>query len=119
MKKRRLIFIVSVAYMLVGLPISGYWGSRPLKWAAGKDHTLAEAQHTFWFHLARFQTSATGSHLQQIEDEDADAKPEFSAKDWATRETRSRWGASFLFWVFSGFYLHWFLGRIMRGREEF
>lgn len=118
---------MTVKQLLIGLAlwlglagVAGYWAWRPTAWAlTARGSTPADVQKAFFVRLASLPASATAQHYNQIVTEDADSELGFDATDWALREGRYRWGFVFPVWMLSGFAIHWLIGQIVRGKQDF
>jgi hypothetical protein len=132
MKRVRPIFIFSVIWFLVGLFICMQWAERPVAWSEdfhlsvthinGSDDyasipTIKDAQATFPIHLAPFRNSNIKHHTEQIEGEETAQPPAFDPSEWAFRECCYRAIAGYTFWLGCGFFMNWFLGTIIRGKN--
>jgi hypothetical protein len=121
-KKWHLIAGVMV-WLLIAL-FAFKWVVNPFVWAhwsrAVEEATLAHAQRAFPIHFAKFRTenpAISRASLADVGDEefgDADL-----INDWAFREMRNRFVFAFVLWMASGFFLRWFIGRIVRGQRDY
>ena len=122
MKRVRGIFIFSVIWFFAGLIVATIWAERPTTWAAyyaGVEggRTIEEAQKAFPIHLAPFRNANIKHHTEQIENEDTALPPAFDPYEWAFRETCYRAITAYTFWLACGFFMNWFLGTIVRGKN--
>ncbi len=122
MKKWHLIVGVSV-WLLVAL-FAFKWVVNPFVWAhqprAGPAFNLERTQRDFPIHFAKFRTenpAISRASLADVGDEEIDE--EDLVYDWTFREMRNRFVFAFLLWMASGFFLRWFVGRIVRGQKEY
>ncbi len=121
MKTRHLL--IGVVLWLTVAWVGFRWVWRPMQWAhpiASIDGpgTLEDARRAFPIHVASFRTDAPVIARQGLFDDEPDAEFE-AVQDWAFRETRNRFCIAFLLWMASGFFIHWFLGRIVRGQKDY
>ena len=123
MTKRQTLFLASVVWFFIWIPVGGYWGLNPVRWVEGQMHGLGghalyvdEVSHAFPVHLASLPPSTMSRHNQQLDNEDADADPLFDPEDWALREMRYRWCVCFFLFVISGICMRCFLSAIVQGK---
>ena len=98
------------------------WALGPSVWSAkGENYnsTPEQVEKAFPFHIIDVSRSDLLDYSERIENEDFDANVKFAAGDWCWRETQTRFISLFLLWMASGFFLHWFLGRIVRGEKDY
>ena len=116
MRVRNTLFIL--AFFVVSYVPFGVWLSlRPMFWVVGHSPVSAtEVRRAFPLHLASMGASATRDHLEQLEQDDPEAKAELDVLDWSLREARYRGGAFFVVFMASGFFLNLVASRIIRGK---
>jgi hypothetical protein len=120
MKKRHLAIGV-----IVWLTIAWFgfrWISRPIVWSnlpvLGGVRNLKSAEREFPFHVAKFKTETPILSRGGLMDDEWDPEVE-AVRDWAFRETRNRFFIGFLLWMASGWFIQWFVTRIVRGQKDY
>lgn len=112
-------FIAGLLVWVGLLGLGGWLASNPLR-AAGWLTSTAVVRSEFRIRLAPLPASKVHRHVAQIETENADDDDDyFDANDWALRETRYRFAVVLVLWLASGVFIHWFLGRIVRGEKDY
>lgn len=99
------------------------WVTRPVVWQhqpqlGGPPRTLEDARKHFRVHVAKFSTENAVISRGGLFDDELDPDEE-ALRDWAFRETRNRFFIGFLLWMASGWFIHWFVGRIVRGEKDY
>jgi hypothetical protein len=100
------------------------WVVRPFVWSnivtpAGTTKTLEDVRRDFRFHVAPY-ASRRETPPPQVQLDDAEPETiDSAARNWVWRETRNRFVIFFLLWMASGWFIHWFLGRIVRGEKDY
>jgi len=104
------------------------WVFRPYVWVNVKmvslcecePKTLETAQADFPMHVASFSNPNNPSPSTAASDEQDFEIADAATMNWAWRETLGRFGIGFSLWMFSGWFVHWFTGRIVPGpRRKF
>jgi hypothetical protein len=91
-----------------------WWASRPVVGGAGP--TLKMAQAEFPIHVASFSRKDTPPPPPA---DDAEPEPiDAATMSWIWRETLGRFVIGFALWMASGWFVHWFTGRIVRGPQR-
>jgi hypothetical protein len=122
MRKRHLAIGVIVWLTIAWLGFR--WIARPIVWVnrpqlGGPPINLNDARKQFPTHFAKYSTDKPIlSRGGLFDDEEFDAEGE-AVRDWAFRETRNRFFIGFILWMASGWFIHWFLGRIVRGQKDY
>jgi hypothetical protein len=95
------------------------WVLRPYLWVnvgtlcGCATKTLENAREEFPIHVASFSDANAAIPSAQNDEQDfeiADA----ATMNWAWRETLGRFVIGFSLWMSSGWFVHWFMGRIVR-----
>ncbi|MDB6032519.1 MAG: hypothetical protein JWM16_2857 [Verrucomicrobiales bacterium] len=115
-------FWIGLLIWLCLLGLGARWALGPSIWSERGNNGGASAEQVekaFPFHMIDVSRSDLLDYAQRMADEDLEADPKFAAGDWCWRETQTRFIALFLLWMASGFFLHWFMGRIVRGEKDY
>ena len=116
MKRIRFTFVFSVIWFVVGLFVGIHWAEKPIFWVH-EDVTIEDAFKAFPIHIAPFRSTNIKHHTEQIETEETVSPPTFDPYEWAFRETCYRGITAYTFWLGCGFFMNWFLGTIIRGKN--
>lgn len=116
MTKRQ--FILGLVVWILVLAFGAKWAANPILWNGPMLVTPGRIVSEFPIRLARLPQSAVSGHSARIENEDLESPADFDAGDWCFRETRARGILVLGFWSVTGFFLHWFVGRILRGQAD-
>jgi hypothetical protein len=118
---RRQFWIGLLVWVAI-LGLGARWAMAPTLWSADGGNyssTAEQVEHAFPFHIVDVSRSDLLDYASRVENEDFEPNTNFSAGDWCWRETQTRFVGLFLLWMASGFFLHWFLGRIVRGQKDY
>ncbi len=120
MKKRQFLIGLLIWLGVFGLGLR--WAVNPSLWSAVGEHSSATAEQietSFPFHLIEVSRSDLLDYADRLASEDLETNRAFSAPDWCLRETQTRSLLVLILWMGTGFFIHWFLGRIVRGQKSY
>lgn len=118
---KRQFWIALLAWLSL-FALGARWALGPSLWSGNGNNgnaTAEQVEKAFPFHLIDVSRSDLLDYAERMSNEDFDPSDKFAAGDWCWRETQTRFVALFLLWMASGFFLHWFLGRIVRGEKDY
>ena len=121
MTKRHLVIGVVIWLTIAWLGFR--WMARPVVWAnrpqlGGPPLNLNDARKAFLIHFAKYRTDQAVISRESLVDDENDPDTD-AVQDWAFRETRNRFFIGFVLWMASGWFIHWFIGRIVRGQKDY
>ncbi|HEY0455256.1 MAG TPA: hypothetical protein VGE41_02715 [Verrucomicrobiae bacterium] len=120
MKKRHFLYGLLAWLGLFGL--GARWALNPFLWSTtGQNYqaTAEQVEKKFPMHVIDMGRSDLLDYAARITNEDADPPKVFNAVNWSTREMQTRFMLLFFLWMGSGFFIHWFMGRIVRGKKSY
>lgn len=112
-------FLLGVAAWLAFLAIGAAWISRPVRWPVPPGVTTEMVQREFPIRLARLERGEIEGYMGRLDDEERAELPAFHFQEWSRREARNRGALFFILWMGSGLFVHWFVGRILRGQKDY
>ncbi len=120
MTRQQLVIGVIIWLTIAGLGFR--WITRPFVWSnaplLGGVRSLESARREFPMHVAKFNTDRPILLRGGLFDDEIDPDEE-AVRDWTFRETRNRFFIGFGLWMASGWFIHWFLGRVVRGQKDY
>ena len=114
------MFLGGLVGWLTILALGGWWSAGPYRWT--EQYPAADIDATaraFPIHVAGLPNSSLRTHAERIEEENLDLPPDFEARDWGWRESRNRLVIFCGLWTGIGFFVRWFVGRVLRGLKEY
>ena len=114
------MFLGGLVVWLGMLALGGWWSAGPYRWA--EQHPDADVEATsrvFPLHFAGMANSSLRAHAERMDEEILDLPPDFEARDWGWRESRNRLAIFVGLWTVVGFFIRWFVGRVLRGLKEY
>jgi hypothetical protein len=115
--------IIGIVVWLSLVALGLRWVLHPYWWASvpilGGTRNLETARQDFPIHVASFPDSKTNA-VPTANDENEVETDDPALMHWIWRETLARFVIGFVLWMSSGWFVHWFTGRIVRGpRRKF
>lgn len=104
------------------LALGARWALNPSYWSEKGENSRAtpeQVEKAFPLHIIDVSRSDLLNYSDRISNEDLEENKAFAAWDWCLRETQTRFVVLFFIWMISGFFAHWFLGRIVRGQKSY
>ena len=114
------MFLGGLVGWLAILALGGWWSAGPYRWTEQYPGADIEATaRAFPIHVAGLPNSSLRTHAERIDEENLDLPPDFEARDWGWRESRNRLVIFCGLWTGIGFFVRWFVGRVLRGLKEY